>query len=158
MKKVIRLTESDLHRIVEGSVKKILSESEIDWRTFANAAKKAKSNGDWKRGMMFGHRADTEFRKKHGLKSTRINPTSDFTSDEPFVTLDDYEDGYIAYGNKEKPFTKSAGSFYKTHNVPIDDTDRSRLSHIQGDALGAQKELEDYASGKSKYVPGKGWQ
>ena len=35
---VIRLTESDLHRIVKESVQKILTE--MDWKTYANAAKK----------------------------------------------------------------------------------------------------------------------
>ena len=34
-KKVIRLTESDLHRIVKESVNKVLTE--VDWRTYANA-------------------------------------------------------------------------------------------------------------------------
>ena len=38
MKKVIRLTESDIHRIVENSVKKVLTE--LDWKTYQNAASK----------------------------------------------------------------------------------------------------------------------
>ena len=40
MKKRIRLTESDLHRIVNESVKSILTE--LDWRTYASAAMKAR--------------------------------------------------------------------------------------------------------------------
>ena len=39
MKKIIRLTESDLHGIIRNSVNKILSE--LDWRTYANAANKS---------------------------------------------------------------------------------------------------------------------
>ena len=39
-KKLIRLTESDLHKIVKESVNKVLTE--LDWRTYANAAKKAR--------------------------------------------------------------------------------------------------------------------
>ena len=37
-KQVIRLTEGDLHRIIKESVDNILSE--LDWKTYANAAKK----------------------------------------------------------------------------------------------------------------------
>lgn len=39
MKKRVRLTESDLHRIVKESVNKVLTE--LDWKTYANAAKKS---------------------------------------------------------------------------------------------------------------------
>ena len=39
MKKIVRLTESDLHGIIRNSVNKILSE--LDWRTYANAANKS---------------------------------------------------------------------------------------------------------------------
>lgn len=38
MKKLIRLTEGDLHRIVENSIKRTLNE--LDWKTYANAATK----------------------------------------------------------------------------------------------------------------------
>ena len=37
-KKLIRLSESDLHNIVKESVNKVLTE--LDWRTYASAAKK----------------------------------------------------------------------------------------------------------------------
>ena len=39
MKRTIRLTESDLHRIIKESVKQCLTE--LDWKTYMNAAKKA---------------------------------------------------------------------------------------------------------------------
>ena len=37
-KKLIRLTESDLHKIVKESVNKVLTE--LDWKTYASAADK----------------------------------------------------------------------------------------------------------------------
>jgi hypothetical protein len=43
-KKIIRLTESDLHNIVKESVNKILSE--MDWKTYMNAARKRKKQAD----------------------------------------------------------------------------------------------------------------
>ena len=42
MKQMIRLTESDLHRIVKESVNKILTE--MDWRTVVNAANKSRAD------------------------------------------------------------------------------------------------------------------
>lgn len=39
MRKLVRLTESDLHRIVKESVNRVLTE--LDWKTYANAARKA---------------------------------------------------------------------------------------------------------------------
>lgn len=39
MKRTIRLTESDLHRVIEESVRQYLTE--LDWKTYANAAKQA---------------------------------------------------------------------------------------------------------------------
>jgi len=38
-KKLIRLTESDLHKIVKESVNKVLTE--LDWKTYASAANKS---------------------------------------------------------------------------------------------------------------------
>ena len=37
-KQIVKITESDLHKIVKESVNKVLTE--LDWRTYANAAKK----------------------------------------------------------------------------------------------------------------------
>ena len=37
-KKLIRITESDLHRIVRESVNNVLTE--LDWKTYMNAARK----------------------------------------------------------------------------------------------------------------------
>ena len=42
-KKLIRLTESDLHKVIKESVNKVLTE--LDWKTYANAAKKAREQG-----------------------------------------------------------------------------------------------------------------
>lgn len=153
---IVRLTESQLHQVIKESVKQVLSE--LDWKTYANAARKANSNGDDRlRASLFGVAAEREFRKKHGLKD--VSSHSNFIDNEPFVSLDEpYENGYIAYGNKENPFTKSVDSFYQSYDVPISDIDKSRLSHIQGDAFGAQKDLEDYQNGNYEYQKGKGWQ
>lgn len=54
-KKLIRLTEGDLHRIVKESVNKVLTE--LDWKTYANAEKK-----------MRGERGDADYWRNKGEK------------------------------------------------------------------------------------------
>ena len=69
-KKLIRLTEQDLHRIVKESVNKILTE--LDWKTYANAARKASDRAEWgklDRAEKFADAATKEFNKKYGVKS-----------------------------------------------------------------------------------------
>lgn len=44
MKKIIRLTESDLHEIIRSSAESVLSE--MDWKTYMNASKRRKLQGD----------------------------------------------------------------------------------------------------------------
>ena len=46
-KKLVRLTENDLHRIVENSVRRALNE--LDWKTYNNLARAREKEGDfWK--------------------------------------------------------------------------------------------------------------
>ena len=47
-KNIIRLTESDLHRIVKESVNKVLTE--MDWKTYMNASRKRKQQANDLRG------------------------------------------------------------------------------------------------------------
>ena len=77
MKQKIKLTESELHRIIKESVKQVLSE--LDWRTYQSAAEKSMKqshNGDLSpqerafnknRSYEFDNYADKKFRNKHGM-------------------------------------------------------------------------------------------
>ena len=47
----IRLTESQLHKLIKESVKQVLSE--LDWKTYANAANKRQAQGHWNRAVYF---------------------------------------------------------------------------------------------------------
>ena len=83
-KKLIRLTESDLHRIVKESVNKILTE--LDWKTYANAARKRYGNAyadnsgratnrqELEKGNQLSQAANNAFQKQHG--GTTINRAS----------------------------------------------------------------------------------
>lgn len=79
MKKIVRLTESDLHGIIKNSVKNILSE--MDWKTYINASRKRKEQAKRLRDLLgfdydrnsYDNRADElekhaqlMFNKKHG--------------------------------------------------------------------------------------------
>ena len=77
MKQKIKLTESDLHRIIKESVKQVLSE--LDWRTYQSAAEKSMKqshNGDLSpqerafnknRSYEFDKKKKKKFRNKHGM-------------------------------------------------------------------------------------------
>lgn len=85
----IRLTESDLHRLIKESVNEILSE--LDWRTYANAVRKAKEKAE---------KAPDIYEKKR-----RSNQASSFrkASDEAYskqYNLKDYDD--LKYRNIKK--------------------------------------------------------
>jgi len=64
MKKIIRLTENDLHNIVKESVKKVLTE--LDWKTYRSAAAKTT---DHNRKIAFNKKAAQEFNNKYGYTS-----------------------------------------------------------------------------------------
>ena len=80
-KKLIRLTEGDLHKIVKESVNKVLTE--LDWTTYSNyqkgrmaQANKARKNGDYEKENMYrqkavqgGNAAGNAMRQKHGFDS-----------------------------------------------------------------------------------------
>lgn len=61
MSKVIRLTESDLHNMIKEAI------NELDWRTYASAAKKANDRGE-DRSMDFADAATDSFNKEFGYK------------------------------------------------------------------------------------------
>ena len=68
-KKLIRLTESDLHKIVKESVNKVITE--LDWKTYRSAAMKSAQRGDnWRvrhsgRPSDFLQASDREFEKQY---------------------------------------------------------------------------------------------
>lgn len=68
MKKLVRLTESDLHRIVENSVRRTLNE--LDWRTYDSAMRKAANNKDYPRAGRFGMASRDAFNRDYGTHET----------------------------------------------------------------------------------------
>lgn len=130
MKKLIRLTEGDLHRIVEGSVRRALNE--LDWKTYMNAAKK--SYDRWKndndddeaadRADDFTYAAKDSFMKKHNIdkrpdrarfKANFAYPSYDDNDYEPKVT-GDLTDWYTQ--DAERSWPNRRQSFVNYHSDP----------------------------------------
>ena len=96
--------------------------------------------------------------KRRKKKNNGYALDSDFYTDVPYVALDSPDSrGYIAYGDKETPFTKNVGSVYASYDVPTDEYDNPALERVGDDVFGAQKELEDYRYGNYEYTKGRGW-
>lgn len=112
-KKIIRLTESDLHRIVENSVKRVIKE--MDYETYASAANKSfklaknsKTPEDvafhTRRGENFAKHSENEFNKKFKVSDDdRVNKRLgryDSVSDSAlrgYKQLRDFNDGKRTY-------------------------------------------------------------
>ena len=121
MKKLIRLTEGDLHKIIKSSVKRVLQEA--DWKTYMNGSKgfhdKAeKKRKDW--NSMFPHTkgsternsyddkadelekyANEKFNQKHGKNGYPYNYEGESPSYQGRYSAPDYGD--IDFDIKNEP-------------------------------------------------------
>lgn len=151
-KKLIRLTESDLHKIVKESVNKVLTE--LDWKTYASAADKLRQReldngrasihdkdedeqfkGTWfdddeveDRIYNLQNASAKAFNKKHGLDNKQ-HLTFDMFTNKPHL-YGDYHGGY--------------------------DIDRDELEGNDYPKA-AKDDLRNFHSGKSKYIKGHGY-
>lgn len=76
MKKLIGLTEGQLHEMITESVNQILSE--LDWKTYANYAKKRLQQGKYDKAQRGNDMANTEFNKKYNNKNWKDSATHDY--------------------------------------------------------------------------------
>ena len=67
-KKLIRLTESDLHKVIKESVNKVLTE--LDWKTYDSAMRKAAAKKDFDRAGRFGSASKDAFNRDFGTHDT----------------------------------------------------------------------------------------
>ena len=137
MKKLVRLNESDLHRVIKESVNKVLTD--LDWRTYANAAKKAREQGRDSR-WDFDRATERALDKQYGghhLVSTDNETYQDFHTynDDPFST--NYDRAWRPLEGHE-----DFGSYADVHD--------SKKPY-------GNEDIADFVHGRSKYVKGKGW-
>ena len=67
----IRLTESQLHSIIKESVKQVLSE--LDWKTYANAANKRQAQGNWQSADSLRDQMVNSFNNKYATSDSEYN-------------------------------------------------------------------------------------
>ena len=171
----VRLTESQLHNVITESVKQVLSE--LDWKTYANAAKKASERGE-DRAYDFADAATNALGRKYPnnretvpFVKGRFDPLvatngsgyvdyidsfdrdADGVPNEYHANNDYYDfDGHDGFYRTSYPNGKefyTAVRDYVHHRTPTD---------FQKDYEGIIGDMDDFYSGKTKYVKGNGWQ
>jgi hypothetical protein len=130
-KTILRLTESDLHRIVKESVNRIITE--LDWRTYYSARDKAAQQMDdpsipkdvrdkrYDQHKKFFQAGEDQMGKQHNLNGTEVHNSMRGDYGKSFPS---YTDAHIAR--------------------------RDRMDNLRG-------EYNDYANGNAQYKDGK-WQ
>lgn len=181
----IRLTESQLHRVIKESVNRLLTE--LNWKTYQNAAKKAKERGD-ERFDKFEKASDDEFNMRYrpinrnGCKKTwKLSKRGNKLMGDKDDTYYDWDDGvrHDVNQHSEKSYPNGKwNSTYKdidyfgrednsaAHYKPYTDmfvyetqpynTGYARWSRDKFND--ADKDLDDYFNGDYEYQKGKGWQ
>ena len=156
-RQLINLTESDVHKIVRESVNKVLTE--LDWRTYANAAKKRDAQI-----QQLGNDATD----KGDNRLTHLRNNLDYAAADALTSkyAQRRNNGYPT--NNADVYTNNGHQTVTTNN--FDGKGRwSRGEFNYGNKGGINKqgynmasqmdnEVADYMNGKSKYVKGKGWQ
>lgn len=181
-KNKIRLTESQLHNMISESVKQVLSE--LDWKTYASAADKARdkrlNNKDdydayrnTEREDAFNDAASKALSKKYNLRDVETygdkdNPkkrivkrfgSTSFTSDRDGV---DFNDGELhTFGDMSKhgyafPIPKDWIDYVMDSPYWRNRSDKERKDAYQNNEM--NYDIDAFNHGKYKYVKGKGWQ
>ena len=108
-KKLIRLTESDLHRIVKEPVNKILTE--LDWKTYRNASRHPNSDRSFGgRQDKFTLAAKKAFNNKYGFESNTARFSCGYAMGntiEPKLEINPYGRGRLWY-----PVRKEARGYF----------------------------------------------
>ena len=146
MKKIVRLTECDLHRIIKESVNNIITE--LDWKTKMNYLKGRQRQGD-------------EAYRQGNEKMAR--KYWDKASDAKYDTRDEFERKYNG-----KPYRGMQDDKFKMDDIyprsaPLGsyadyDLDNFEDKNDVDTFRRMNKDVNDYVNGKSQYVKGKGWQ
>lgn len=180
-KKQIKLSEEQLRDMIAENVNKVLSE--LDWKTYANARKKAADKGQYDRSRKFGNAANSAFNDKFGYQGDEeseynapnvrgdifLNRVEAQNNDYPSHTIQrlyNYDNDKQEYSNpKNYDNTKAFGLMDKYD-------ENGRYKRIWNPSLKrffnnpeqekayrtASKEMDDYVMGNYGYDKGKGWQ
>lgn len=149
-KQLIRLTESDLHRIIKESVNNILSE--LDWKTYQNAAETSynkafdkdifynrdKFDNEMNRSERFSNAAERAFHKAY--------PNDHIWHNEDAMG---YTNPICNYYNDES----EQYSFLSKDPMGGDMPSMRSIKHMSD----GERDVRQLANGTAKYTKGKGW-
>lgn len=168
MKQTIKLSESELKKIVAESVKGAINE--LDWKTYASAAKKRAEQGasdyDVHQLDQAANKALSDKYKITGDGHFPYSPQIDTRKGESVYDTDEegnYVKKYPHAGQTGRfPQLGYQGDFNDTYYTPIgDNVEDEPYERTTYDNFPAHKErhkdMSSYFSGKSKYEKGKGW-
>ena len=184
MKNVIKMNESQLHRIIAESVKRVISEmDELDWKTYMNAYEKAKQRGDLRADKFFS-KARHEFNDQYGtgndpngdqiIQMNNSNSIWGLERGEDGVTnnvqmdYDDWNNDGTKHSRYRASQTDRRGdeelygiSREKGKNNSLGWTPTRDIRHfspdMQNKLKNASNEFDDYKEGRYKYDKQGGW-
>ena len=147
-KNTIRLTESELKRVITESVKNIISE--LDWKTYANAHKKAIDNRDYKRADRFQDAAVDKYNDEYGFND----------NEGDFCMIDSqHADGlgceWVHYPNGDRKLFHDGYHEFDEFSSPAKLKQRKR--NLPQRVKKAEKEFANYSRGNYTYSKSKGW-
>ena len=185
MKKIVRLTEGDLHRIIKESVERIINEAqlnELDPRTYASYAQKRAAQGQHDKAGKGVATATNAWNKKYNY-SGNVNPDGSWKKDKGMGLTFDTEryivddndsffnpdktqgthkfNRYEFYTDKNKPTSHGSwGVSWKNDDAqPYEDEVKyytdDDINSLNDEGL---KVAQQMAKGNGKYIKGKGWQ
>lgn len=161
--KLIRLTESDLHRIVEESVNRVLSEmqlNELDPRTYASYAQKRANQGYGGRAAHGINAAVKAWNKEYGSH----NPNS-YIRDKNGYEHEASETQRLYNSDDTNPYHTGKKITYEPwkeiESWEYDDNHNPKYksySSMAGLGNYGSKVARQMSDGSGTYVKGKGWQ
>ena len=179
MKRTIRLTESDLHRIVKESVNKLITE--LDWKTYQNAAKKAhlkalddygygqpnydkdKSSEYFRKSNEFSKAAEDAFNREYGYDDGRyhlgLNSRRQGSSKTApgYGTFPYYDTSEISAGDRNDTYKWGGRTCEKDLPLEYDFHRNITPKNVVDKFDSANDELNNYKRGNYEYKKGQGW-
>lgn len=174
-KQLVRLTESDLHKIVEESVKSILCE--LDPRTYAWAANQRQRQGYTNSASKLRNKATRTWNNQYGTPNGQFERQENGSWKQRQMTANNGDGSYRVNDNEyvdkgfnhkdnytqQNGFTfhpetvQNSREYYNYHGLDAYDVNDIDTEYFNTDDKGL-KVAQQMANGKGKYIKGKGWQ
>ena len=136
----VRLTESKLHSVIKESVKQVLSE--LDWKTYDSAMRKAAAKKDFDRAGRFGSASKDAFNRDFGTHDT-VYDYNYHRDDVPYQTkmrpkdYNDWDGEWVPSGTEA-----NSGWYHDSIEAASDDYDGS-LNRIPSDDFSIRRNMRN---------------